>query len=58
MTLKNDEQKLIVESENGKKIIFTYENREKLVTDLKDYFPNLFPHIKPLFAEMLTKLTQ
>lgn len=58
MTPKNDEQKLILENSAGEKIIFTYDSREELVTDLKGYFPNLYPELKPLFSEMLTKLTQ
>ena len=56
--LKNDEQKLEFEYEDGNKMVFTYKTREKLLKDLKDYFPYLFPHYKHLFKEMLEKLTQ
>ncbi len=57
-SLKNDEQKLEFEYEDGNKMVFTYESREKLLLDLEHYFPYLFPQYKHLFKEMLEKLTQ
>ncbi len=33
-SLKNDEQKLEFEYEDGNKMVFTYEYREKLLLDL------------------------
>ena len=48
-SLKNDEQKLEFEYEDGNKMVFTYKTRENLLKDLKDYFPYLFPQYKHLF---------
>lgn len=54
--LKDDEQKLEFEYEDGNKTVFTYEKRDKLLYDLKNYFPSLFPQYKHLFKEMLENL--